>query len=53
MLNEYVSLCTYHNELYAMTKDGKVYRIAVDDLTGQIYAVTLLHELPRLGPYEP
>jgi len=45
--NEWVSLVTFRGDLYALTKYGKVYRIAVDDLTGQIYAITFVFELPE------
>ena len=48
MIQEYVSLASHGGELYALTKDGQVYRIILDDFTGTIKHAVMMFQLPEV-----
>jgi len=49
MHQEYVSLASHRGELYALTKDGQVYRIVLDELTGTIRHAVMMYRLPEIA----
>jgi hypothetical protein len=50
--NRYVSLTTYNGEMYALTEDGRIYKIAFDLATGRVTWITHMHQLPIFAPYK-